>query len=120
MEANHPVRKGAFMPKNRRNLPPALKHGIYSGIGLLPTENSAKFRKFRREIFDELALVGRLETDLGDVLVRLLWRRQNLFTYRFGNARAKSTLINPFRIEPVRTIVAGFASVRGPTGAPQS
>jgi len=49
------------MRKNSKHVPPALKHGIYSGIGLLPTESRAKFRKFRRQIFADLNLLGRLE-----------------------------------------------------------
>jgi hypothetical protein len=69
------------MSKNSKSVPPALKHGIYSGIGLLPTESRAKFRKFKKQIFAELYLVGRLEEDIGDQIVRFEWRRQNLFTY---------------------------------------
>jgi hypothetical protein len=49
--------------KNSKRVPSALKHGIYSGTDLLPTESRAKFRKFRRQIFAELNLLGRLEQD---------------------------------------------------------
>jgi hypothetical protein len=66
--------------KNGKRVPPALKHGIYSGIGLLPTESPAKFRKFKKQRFAELNLVGRLEQDIGEEIVCLEWRRQNLFT----------------------------------------
>jgi hypothetical protein len=69
------------MRKNSKHVRPALKHGIYSGIGLLPTESRAKFRKFRRQIFAELNLLGRLEQDIGEQIVRLEWRRQNFSTY---------------------------------------
>jgi hypothetical protein len=41
------------MSKRTNHIPPALKHGIYSGIGLLPTEDPAEFQKFKQEIFDE-------------------------------------------------------------------
>ena len=49
------------MGKHTNRVPPALKYGIYSGIGLLPTESRAKFRKFKKQRFAELNLVGRLE-----------------------------------------------------------
>jgi hypothetical protein len=51
------------MSKHTNRIPPALKHGIYSGIGLLSTEDPAEFQKFKQEIFDELAPIGRLEKD---------------------------------------------------------
>jgi len=69
------------MRKNSKRVPPALKHGIHSGLGLLPTESRAKFRKFRKQIFAELNLDGQLEQDIGEQIVLLEWRRQNLFTY---------------------------------------
>jgi hypothetical protein len=69
------------MRKNGNRIPPALKHGIYSGLGLLPTESRAELRKFKNQIFSELNLVGRLEEDIGEEIVILEWRRQNLFTY---------------------------------------
>src|SRR4029077_8298493 len=49
------------MSKRTNHIPPALKHGIYSGIGLLPTEDPVEFQKFKHEIFDEYAPVGRSE-----------------------------------------------------------
>ena len=69
------------MGKHAKRIPPALKHGIYSGLGLLPTESRAKFRKFRKQSFAELALTGSLEEDVGEEIVRLEWRRKNLFIY---------------------------------------
>ena len=48
------------MSKHTNRFPPALKHGIYSGIGLLPTEDPAEFQKFKQATFDELAPVGRV------------------------------------------------------------
>ena len=82
------------MRKKSKHVPPALRHGIYSGLGLLPTESRAKFRKFRRQIFAELNLVGRLEEDIGEEIVRLEWRRQNLLTYDLAErARARRNAI---------------------------
>ena len=79
------------MRKNSKRVPPALKHGIYSGLGLLPTESRAKFRKFRKQIFAELNLIGRLEEDIGGEIVVLEWRRQNLFTYDLAQ-RARDSM----------------------------
>jgi hypothetical protein len=93
--ASTPFEEGAsIMPKNSKRVPPALKHAIYSGIGLLPTESRAKFRKFRKQIFAELNLVGRLEEDIGDEIVRLEWRRKNLAIYDLAQrARARRKAI---------------------------
>ena len=76
------------MLRNSKRVPPALKHAIYSGIGLLPTESRAKFRKFRKQIFADLNLVGRREEDIGEQIVLLEWRRQHLGTYDLAGAGA--------------------------------
>ena len=41
------------MGKRSNRIPPALKHGFYSAIGLLPTEDPAEFEKFKQEIVDD-------------------------------------------------------------------
>jgi hypothetical protein len=98
-----PFEEGASMRKNGKHVPSALKHGIYSGLGLLPTESRAKFRKFKRQIFAELNLVGRLEYDIGEEIVRLEWRRQNLFTYDLAQrARARRNAIHSEVVPEVR------------------
>ena len=51
--------------RKQNRIPSALKHGIHSGIGWLPTESRAKFRKFKKQLFTELAITGPLEQDLG-------------------------------------------------------
>jgi hypothetical protein len=68
------------MSKHTNRIPPALKHGIYSGIGLLPTEDPAEFQKFKQEIFDEYVPVGRSERNIVKNMACKMWRRQNLFT----------------------------------------
>jgi hypothetical protein len=91
------------MSKNSKRVPPALKHGIYSGIGLLPTESRAKFRKFRKQIFADLNLVGRLEEDIGEQIVLLEWRRQHLGTYDLAErARARCGAIYSALVPQVR------------------
>ena len=91
------------MRKNSKRVPPAFKHGMYSGLGLLPTESRAKFRKFRKQIFAELNLVGRLEEDIGEQIVLLEWRRKNLATYDLAQrARARRSSIESELVPPVR------------------
>ena len=91
------------MGKHTNRVPPALKYGIYSGIGLLPTESRAKFRKFKKQRFAELNLVGRLEEDIGEQIVLLEWRRQNFFTYDLAErARARRRAINSKLVPEVR------------------
>src|SRR6516162_2978755 len=123
-EANHPRARrlpgggsestlfldGASMRKNNKRVPSALKHGIYSGLGLLPTESPARFRKFKKQIFAELNLVGRLEEDIGEEIVRLEWRRQNLCTYDLAQrARARHGSIHFMLVPPVRYLHEEFA-----------
>jgi len=72
------------MSKRTNHIPPALKHGIYSGIGLLPTEDPAEFQKFKQEIFDEYVPVGRSERLIVENMACKMWRRRNLFTYRLA------------------------------------
>src|SRR5262245_52136152 len=69
------------MPKNRKRVPPALKHGIYSAIGLLPTEDPAEFEKFKQEIFDDYRPVGRSEKIIVEEIACLQWRLQHLSTF---------------------------------------
>jgi len=67
--------------KKSKSIPPALKYGIYSGPGVLPTESRARFRKFKKQRFADLGFSGPSEEDIGDLIVRLEWRLKNLFTY---------------------------------------
>ena len=94
--------------KNGNGIPAALKHGIYSGFGLLPTESPAEFRKFKKQIFTELNLVGRLEEDIGEQIVLLEWRRQNLFTYDLAQrARAWRDSVHSRCPQPLYVTIDG-------------
>jgi hypothetical protein len=87
--------------RKSKRIPSALKHGIYSGIGLLPTESRTKFRKFKKQVFTELAITGALEQDVADEIVRLEWRRKNLATYLLAKrARAWRDSINSKWLPP--------------------
>ena len=69
------------MGKPTQRIPSALKHGIYSAIGLLPTEDPAEFEKFKLEIFDDYMPVGRSEKIIVEEIACLQWRLQHLSTY---------------------------------------
>jgi hypothetical protein len=90
------------MSKNSKRIPPALEHGIYSGLGVLPTESRAKFRSFKKQRFADLNISGPLEEDMGDQIVRVEWRLKNLFTYDLAKrAREwKSSIYSKWVPEP--------------------
>jgi hypothetical protein len=63
---------------------PALKHGAYSATALLPGENPAEFEKLHQALIAELAPLGVLEEDIVARMARLVWRKQNLATFRIA------------------------------------
>jgi hypothetical protein len=69
------------MRKQNHSIPPALKHGIYSAIGLLPTEDPAEFEKFKQEIFDDYKAIGRSEEIIVNEIACLQWRLEHLPAY---------------------------------------
>lgn len=82
------------MTKRTNNIPPALRHGVYSGMTLLPGEDRAAFEKSHQEIIAEYNPTGRSEESIVENLCRLMWRRQNLSTYGLAEcARRKSSQI---------------------------
>lgn len=98
-----PFEEVASMRKDMKRVPPALKHGIYSGLGLLPTESPAKFRKFRKRWLAEHNLVGWVEQRIGEQIVRLEWLRENLPTYDLAErARARCKAIRSELVPEVR------------------
>jgi hypothetical protein len=60
---------------------PALKHGGYSAIALLPGEDRAAFEKLHRDVIAEFGPNGPLEDDIVEDIARLLWRKKNLATF---------------------------------------
>jgi hypothetical protein len=60
----------------------ALKHGVYSTIGLLPGESPVKFKKHQQDVIDELRPNGPVEHDIVMTIARALWRKQNLATFQ--------------------------------------
>ena len=77
------------MSKRTKITPPALKHGGYSGISVLPGEDNAAFEKLHRDLINELKPNGPLEDDIVMTIARYVWRKQNLKTYRKAEAAKK-------------------------------
>jgi hypothetical protein len=69
---------------------PALKHGAYSTIAVLPGESRAAFQKLYRDLIAELTPSGVLEDDIIADLARLVWRKQNLGTLRIAEDAQQS------------------------------
>jgi hypothetical protein len=77
-----------------KKLPPALKHGAYSATGILPGEDPVAFKKLHHKLIAELRPIGALEDDIIATMARLLWRKQNLATFRIAEfARARCSVI---------------------------
>src|SRR2546430_7281875 len=65
-----------------KKLHPALKHAGYSTTALLPGEDPAVFKKLHQGLTAELNPNGALEEDIVATMARLVWRKQNLETFR--------------------------------------
>jgi hypothetical protein len=88
------------MTKTTQPLPPALKHGAYSNLAVLPGEDPAAFKKLRESVIAEFNPGGPVEEDVVETIVRLMWRKQNLQTYGLADiARARLSEINE-RLRP--------------------
>ena len=78
------------MSKGIKAVPPALKHGLYSGMALLPQEDEAENEKHQRAVFDEYKPNGPSEIDTVNELSSLLWRKKHLLIYKLAaNAKLK-------------------------------
>ena len=67
---------------NPKKAHPALKHGGYSAMGILPGEDRAEFEELYQGLIAELRPDGPLEDDVVAQLALLIWRKQNLSIYR--------------------------------------
>jgi hypothetical protein len=72
------------MPIRKKKRHPALKHGGYAATTILPGESAAEFEKLHRKLIAELTPNGALEDDIVATMARLLWRKQNLATFRIA------------------------------------
>jgi hypothetical protein len=98
--------RSLYVNKKSLGLPPALKHGCYSGLNLLPTEDRAAFDKLHRELITEYLPIGISEELQISRLAKYIWRRDNISTYVLAEvARSKVASIQS-KLSPVR--VEGF------------
>lgn len=67
-----------------KKLPPALKHGAYSVMSVLPGESAAEFAKLHRELIAEWNPKGALECETVATMAHALWRKSNLPTLRIA------------------------------------
>jgi hypothetical protein len=65
-------------------LPPALKHGGYSAMSVLPGESAAEFEKLHQALVAEWGVDGELEADTIVTMARAIWRKRNLATLRLA------------------------------------
>jgi hypothetical protein len=63
---------------------PALKHGGYSALTLLPGEDPTALEKLHKTLVAEFAPNGALEEDIILTIAHLTWRKQNLGTFRLA------------------------------------
>jgi hypothetical protein len=69
-----------------KKLPPALKHGAYSAMTLLPGEDPVAFEKLHRGLVAEHRPHGLIQEDTVRDIARCMWRKQNLETLRIAEA----------------------------------
>ena len=72
------------MRSRRGSILPALKHGGYASVSVLPGENKAEFERLHQDLIAEYAPNGASEDDIVATMARLFWRKQNLGTFRIA------------------------------------
>jgi hypothetical protein len=85
-----------------QKISPALKHGGYSATALLPGEDPAAFEKLHTDLVAELVPNGPLEGDTVATIARLLWRKQNIATFRAAAAARHKWSVAQARIRAIR------------------
>jgi hypothetical protein len=60
---------------------PALKHGVYSSLAVLPGEDRAEFEKIHRQLIAAYSPADPLQDYCVSMLARLIWRTENLSTF---------------------------------------
>lgn len=74
---------------SQRQFRPALKHGAYSGMSLLPGEDPAEFEKLHKELVAEYAPTGQHEHEIVETIARLIWRKRCLCSYGLAESARK-------------------------------
>jgi hypothetical protein len=100
----------------RFKLPPALKHGAYTTMSVLPGESRSGFNKLHRELIAELAPSGVLEEEVVVQIAHLLWRKKNLGTLRLAElAQHRHEEIRSEKEEKLDLMTFGSESVAART-----
>jgi hypothetical protein len=87
------------MRSHVKKLPPALKHAGYSALTILPGESAAEFEKLHRDLIAAYTPIGPDEDAIVAKMARVLWRSQNLETFRIAElARARCEQIRREKI----------------------
>lgn len=68
------------MAERYKRTHPALKHGAYTSLGLLPGENRTEFEKLLQELIAEFTPRGPSENEIVASIARYTWRKKNLST----------------------------------------
>ena len=70
------------MPARTKLAHPALRHGAYSALDLLPGDDRAEFDRLHRGLIDEYSPSGPLEHHYVAELARLTWRYEKISIFR--------------------------------------
>ena len=63
----------------------ALKHGVYSNLGILPNEDREEFDRLHQSLIVEFEPSGPTEKDAVLSLAKVMWRKSQLAIYRVAD-----------------------------------
>jgi hypothetical protein len=92
-----------------KKLPPALRHGAYSTMSVLPGESVAEFEELHRRLMADWGGGGDLEDDTIATMARVIWRKQHMATIRV--ARIAQRRASQIQIATVTGVVDNAATV---------
>jgi hypothetical protein len=86
-----------------KKLPPALRHGAYSTMTLLPGESVTDFEKLHRRLVTEWGGGGDLDDDAIATMAHAIWRKQHMATIRVAKiAQRRASQIQIAMITGIR------------------
>src|ERR1700682_5349000 len=97
------------------NLPPALKHGAYSIVMLLPGEDEAAFDCLHQSLIAELGPEGALEEHVVANMARFVWRREHLDILRvakFAERRMSALLTEHIKAQLRSSVLSAADAAR--------
>jgi len=90
----------------------ALKHGGYAATIILPGEDPAEFAQLHRKLIAELTPNGAMEEDIVATMAGLVWRKQNLATFRIAElARHRCEQIKAEKLAAIPRLVKDFNDI---------